>query len=353
MDDNLPIVLFSLPNQPDFTLVSGQSVEVDKIDGNFEGFVFHPFKITKENEPLFIEKNIFEQVSIFELNKFSERFSCLLDIEKMPYCANRTSFVKLVSTMQSELHLQGVTKTVASRIKTVKTPQRIDPIDLLRNLQENHPQHFNYLLFYPNKCMWIGSSPELLIEQQGKQIKTVSLAGTKKANANQDWTDKELHEQNIVTQYIKNTLASVGAFNIDIGNLDSVNAGNIEHLKTVFTAKVKDVNPMTIAQKLHPTPAVGGFPKKGGVGIVNICETHDRSYYTGFLGMIEKKQANLYVNIRCAQIFKQKILVYLGAGITADSDPEKEWVETENKANSMLKAIDATVEETAPNHNLF
>jgi len=353
MEKKLPIILFSLPNQPDFTMVSGESVEVDKIDDNFEGFVFHPFKITEDSKPLFIKKSICEQVSIFDLNKFSERFASLPDIEKMPYCSDRIDFVKLVLTMQNELHLKGVVKTVASRIKTVETPQKINLVDLLKNLKENHPRHFNYLLFYPNNFMWIGSSPELLIEQKDDQIKTVSLAGTKKANANQEWTAKEINEQNIVTEYIKNKLESVGAFNIDAGNLDSVNAGSIEHLKTVFTANIKEVNPFEIAQKLHPTPAVGGFPKAGGVGIINLCETHDRSYHTGFLGMIEKKQTNLYVSIRCAQIFKQQILVYLGAGITADSDPEKEWVETENKASSLLTAINTIAEEVTPTHNLF
>ncbi len=162
-----------------------------------------------------------------------------------------------------------------------------------------------------------------------RRKQTLNMNGRKK-----NWKNK-------VTDYIKNILLSNELENIAIGKLNTVNAGNIDHLKTIITATMpKDKSILEIAKSLHPTPAVGGFPKAEGVGIINNCEKYNRSYYTGFLGLIGPYNADLFVNIRCAQFFEKAAYLYLGAGITAASIPEKEWIETENKSKGLISAID-------------
>ena len=69
-------------------------------------------------------------------------------------------------------------------------------------------------------------------------------------------------------------------------------------------------------------------------------ENLDRGYYTGFFGPVNgEDQIDLFVNLRCARIISQDLQLYVGAGITQESDPEKEWEETQNKAKTLLAAL--------------
>ena len=95
-----------------------------------------------------------------------------------------------------------------------------------------------------------------------------------------------------------------------------------------------------LIKTLHPTPAVGGIPVEEGTQFLIKNEKLDRAYYAGFLGPVwEDTKIDFFVNLRCAQILKEAILLYVGAGITFESDPEKEWEETQNKTKTLLAAL--------------
>ena len=69
-------------------------------------------------------------------------------------------------------------------------------------------------------------------------------------------------------------------------------------------------------------------------------EGYDREYYCGYLGPVNfKHESNLFVNLRCMQVQKNEAWCYAGAGITADSEPEQEWQETEMKMNTLLRVF--------------
>ena len=69
-------------------------------------------------------------------------------------------------------------------------------------------------------------------------------------------------------------------------------------------------------------------------------EGYDRRFYTGFLGPLGiKDESHLYVNLRCMQLHHNQAILYVGAGITKESDPDKEWLETEAKCQTLLKVI--------------
>ena len=69
-------------------------------------------------------------------------------------------------------------------------------------------------------------------------------------------------------------------------------------------------------------------------------EKYERAYYTGYLGLVTpEKEISLFVNLRCMQVFKNEIALYLGGGITKDSNAEKEWAETNFKAETLLKGL--------------
>jgi isochorismate synthase len=96
---------------------------------------------------------------------------------------------------------------------------------------------------------------------------------------------------------------------------------------------------------LHPTPAVCGLPKNEALSFILEHEIHNREFYSGFLGPVNmtsgrgRNSSSLYVNLRCMKLRENTAILYAGCGITVESEPEKEWQETELKANTLLSVI--------------
>ena len=65
-------------------------------------------------------------------------------------------------------------------------------------------------------------------------------------------------------------------------------------------------------------------------------ENYNRSFYTGFMGLFENNSCDIYVNIRCAKIIEDNVTIYVGGGITKDSNASDEWNEILNKSQTML-----------------
>ena len=121
-------------------------------------------------------------------------------------------------------------------------------------------------------------------------------------------------------------------------------AGNLLHLKTVFEVNMDETNfaelPTVMLDLLHPTSAVAGMPKEPAIDFINKHEGLDRGFYSGFLGPVGMDNStHVFVNLRCMQLFKDHVRLYAGAGVTEDSDPEKEYLETEMKCNTLLNKI--------------
>ncbi|NBO61673.1 MAG: hypothetical protein EBU82_12015 [Flavobacteriia bacterium] len=95
----------------------------------------------------------------------------------------------------------------------------------------------------------------------------------------------------------------------------------------------------TTMRQMHPTPAVCGIPPYLAQESIKSLERHQRELYTGVIGFMNPEQTHCYVNLRCAQIIDGMLHAYAGAGITADSDPEAEWIETENKSNTLFSLL--------------
>ena len=79
-----------------------------------------------------------------------------------------------------------------------------------------------------------------------------------------------------------------------------------------------------------------GTPKNKAIGYINKTENYNRLFYTGFMGLFEKQSCDIYVNIRCAKIVKDNLTIYVGGGITKESNASAEWNEIVNKSQTML-----------------
>ena len=82
------------------------------------------------------------------------------------------------------------------------------------------------------------------------------------------------------------------------------------------------------------------MPKLSAINFINANEGYNREYYSGFLGEFRmQEQTNLFVNLRCCEIENNLITIYVGCGITKDSQAVKEFIETENKAKTILSVL--------------
>ncbi|MEX0812964.1 MAG: chorismate-binding protein [Chitinophagales bacterium] len=217
----------------------------------------------------------------------------------------------------------------------------INPIAYFKSICRKYPQSFNYLCYHPTCGLWIGATPETLLEIKGNQLNSMSLAGTRpKEEHPPKWRTKEIEEQTIVTKYIRNVLKSHFSGELKESKVENLFTGSVWHLITRFEqelesgdfSKLKD-----FIADIHPTPAISGLPKTAALNAIEKIEKHDRQYYTGFLGLVEAENVHLFVNLRCLRWQEDKVAFFVGGGITKDSKLLEEWEETTNKSQTLLQ----------------
>ncbi len=273
----------------------------------------------------------------------------------------KEAYIHLIEKGILEIGKGTLKKVVLSRC--IEADSKVHPIDLFQKLLVNYPHAFCYLWYHPKVGLWLGATPEILLMLGNRQLTTMSLAGTQKYTGieNPKWGLKELEEQQLVTDYITDALKNQ-VEQLKLRDTETIRAGELLHLRTKITGHLDEKNLASIVSALHPTPAVCGLPKKSAKAFIRDNENYQRQFYTGFLGelnIITQKQRNnrsrnqenqayrsvaktttLYVNLRCMQLNDDKAYIYVGGGITKDSDAEREWEETVAKSETMLKILE-------------
>jgi isochorismate synthase len=271
----------------------------------------------------------------FNLNEVKNEMTSELPpaTSETEYRENFTHFAKAFENGQLK-------KAILSAVIREKKPQDFDSIDFFYRLCEEYPDAFCYLLFHPNYGTWCGATPEVLIEKSDGKFHSVALAGTQATNPDQvyQWEEKEKEEQSLVSQHIRSTLQEAGAESIEESEPYTARAGHVVHLKTDFSFTYPgDVE--ELLDRIHPTPAVAGLPVAKSIDLITKTERHQRSLYTGFIGILAKAEAKVYVNLRCMQIGEDEVALYVGGGLTAKSNVESEWQETRLKAKTLLNLL--------------
>lgn len=198
------------------------------------------------------------------------------------------------------------------------------------------------------------ATPEILVEQNAEGIfRTISLAGTQSgvdadgfaiAPSQARWSTKEIEEQAFVSRYIIDCFKKIRLREyIEIGP-KTISTGNLLHLKTEYLVDTKAMDfpqlPGLMLGLLHPTSAVCGTPKQEAVEFILATEKHDRLLYSGYLGPVNlSNSTHLFVNLRTVEIKGNQATFYAGCGITEDSDPAKEWQETQMKCQTLQRIL--------------
>ena len=228
-------------------------------------------------------------------------------------------------------------KLVYSRRKIFTDFNEIDLKESFKNLCQSYPNAFRYI-FINGETSWMGAFSEVLgkFNKETHDFETMSLAGT--LPISESWSEKEIEEQKPVTTYIRNILNNYSE-NINESKTYDHISGNIKHLRTDFKAKIKPENLDKIIQELHPTPAVCGIPKEFCKENIQNLEKFPRELYAGYIKIETEKTVQYFVNLRCSKLYKNAVHLFVGGGITAQSSPEKEWLETELKSEAVLKNL--------------
>ena len=352
-DKGISFVAYSLPGQTKaITLISYNTIyskNIDNIsDNHHDGFVFAPFVFSEKYPVWFLKADeIIDKEK--DLQSLIAKLEALPDVKQKQdldiKSTSKEDYSKAFDEFMFKLKSAVLDKAILSKIVT-KLRTEEDLYSIFIRLSKTYPSTFNYLIYLPSGEIWMGATPELLLRRDSLSFQTMALAGTQLLGNRKPkdvvWEQKEIEEQAYVSDYVKKILTSVSE-SLEVSDTYSVKAGNLVHLRTDFkvSQSFDSATALDIAKQLHPTPAVCGIPLEKSRELILKTEKHNRAYYTGFLGPMNKDSMSLFVNLRSMQVMQEKFVLYVGGGITRDSKKEKEWAETEAKAQTLLSVIDS------------
>lgn len=311
---------------------------VQAFTGNWQKHLFSELKSVSD---AFVVSNaegsevlVFADVELCAL----ESFPVTLNQSKETPVFTKADYLQSLNALLDEMNQQELNKVVFSRIDAVSA--EVDVLDVIKQLDAAYPQTLIYYIQSTEWGCWLGATPEILLQQVGEEaFRTMALAGTLPAESVEaKWTDKEIKEQEYVVEYITDVIEAFGSM-IDITARKEVLAGPVKHLRTDFVLHLAAYNVPSFIQRIHPTPAVCGMPKQEAEACYKKFEPHQRKVYTGFLGRWSSQNLNLFVNLRCMACYTDRVDLYVGGGITPDSQPEQEWDETVRKAQTLKQFL--------------
>ncbi len=350
IDYNISFVSFRIPESSIINVFVFAENNISVIntyrDINKNGFVFYPFEANENSPGLFIEPSLsFNNETIptdFDLQFWSTEKQHSSKADIIPEKKIKEQYFTAIDEILNQIKSGKVEKVVLSRPKFIENFSIKNTSKLFIESAKKYKNAFVYLLNIAGKMMWMGASPEILLESKADKFKTIALAGTsaKENLAEINWTQKEIHEQKLVSDFIIEVLKKHKVEKLKQVGPTTVKAGKLHHIKSDFTFESSQENYSKIAFDLHPTPAVCGLPQDIAKQIILKVENYNRQYYSGFLGLVDNHSCNFYVNLRCMQFLNNGILLYAGGGITIGSDAKSEWNETESKTKTLLSVIE-------------
>lgn len=340
-----PYVVYRKPDEEMVTVFAQRTKELHELKSyNKAGFVFAPFGSTEKKVIFpFGECDSFSasigEVDLLEINDTEKEKFQFSNMEEL--CDLKEKHISLVQKGVDFIKAKQAKKIVLSRKETLEYTN-LNVLETFKKMLKIYKNAFVYLWFHPEIGLWMGATPEKLLTSFEGDFKTMALAGTQKytGTTNVVWHKKEKQEQQYVTEFILENLKEA-VENLKITEPFTVQAGNLVHIRTDISGKLKSGNSLEkLINILHPTPAICGLPKTVAATFILENEGYNRLYYSGYLGEINRDEStSLFVNLRCMQLDDKLVSIYVGGGITAESIPENEWKETVSKAEVMKKVL--------------
>ncbi|KAA3632271.1 MAG: isochorismate synthase [Calditrichaeota bacterium] len=265
---------------------------------------------------------------------------------------DKPQWIKMIEAAVESCSDRIFNKIVLARKTELRFQDKLDISSVFNRLYQNSSNCFHFCFQLSENSAFMGATPERLYFRNIDELKCEAIAGTTKRSLDPDLdvkrgeellsSDKNIKEHQYV---IDSILEAFDNLKIDTSKLDTNNVGlvklkRIQHLIKRFNCKLNDsISDFDLIDNLHPTAAVGGYPKKDIRTHIYDFENFDRGWYAAPIGWISKERAEFAVAIRSGLISNERLNLYSGAGIIADSQPELEWDEIETKISNFLKTL--------------
>ncbi len=235
-----------------------------------------------------------------------------------------------------------------------RKPLEASPFDVYRCLRAINPSPYMYYLSLGGDRHVVGTSPEKLIQVEGARVETRPLAGTRRRGADpaEDMKlEKELlsdlkerAEHVMLVDLGRNDVGRVArAGTVSVDRLMEVERySHVMHISSTVSGQLRDgCTSLDALRAAFPAGTVSGAPKIRAMEVIAELEPDQRGVYAGSLGYVSfGGNLDMAITLRTVVVAEGVAYVQAGAGVVADSRPEREFDETLEKARAMLKAID-------------
>ncbi|HWI44903.1 MAG TPA: isochorismate synthase [Rubrobacter sp.] len=218
----------------------------------------------------------------------------------------------------------------------------LDPTLLLESLKAATPGCFHFYVEPEDGIAFLGASPERLFRREGRSVESEAVAGTRPRGVSsaedEGLRDDLLHsakdrsEHTYVSKGIREALEPLCEVLEIEDHVSEMMLARGRHLRSKVRGTLEDdVTDAALLDAMHPTPAVGGYPRSEALEQIHALEPFDRGWYAGPVGWIGQEASEFAVGIRSGLARGRTLALFSGAGIVAGSFPEEEWAEIEQK----------------------
>jgi anthranilate synthase component I len=264
---------------------------------------------------------------------------------------SRADFEKMVTRTKEYIRAGDVVQTVVSQ--RWETNIQTTPFEIYRALRVINPSPYMYYLRVGGVEL-VGSSPETLVRCEDGRVSLRPIAGTRRRGLTEE-DDQRLEQELLVDEKERaehvmlvdlgrndvGRVATQGSVQVE-GFMKVERYSHVMHLVTQVTGKLDPArSSYDVLQACFPAGTVSGAPKIRAMEIIDEMEPTRRGPYAGAVGYFSfSGNMDMCINIRTIVIKGRRAYVQAGAGIVADSEPEREYDETCNKARAMMQAIE-------------
>ncbi len=303
----------------------------------------------KETYDSIIKK--FELYSNFENIKLPERFTFKSNKNSIKSNISKKRFNSLIKRAKNYIKKGDIFQVVLSQRFERKINKR--PIEIYNHLRKSNPSPFMFYFNYEDFKV-LGSSPEILVRLRKGEVTIRPIAGTRPRGRNLKEDNKYVSDLLKDKKELAEHLMLLDLGRNDVGKVSKIDTVKVtqkfkvekySHVMHIVSNVIGKFNNQTsVFETLlsgFPAGTVSGAPKIRAMEIIDELEKNKRKLYAGGIGYFTpNNEFDTCIALRTALIKKDKFYVQAGAGIVADSKPEKEYAETVNKAKALMKAVD-------------
>jgi anthranilate synthase component 1 len=317
----------------------GKPVEEPSVFGCYDGYFVYDHYLRK----LF-------SVNVENAEKFVERAK-RVEIKEEKGCSSvlkagsREEFVKMVEKGKEQIFEGEVYQIVLSREYVVETD--LNPFQIYLNLRKTNPSPYMFLLEFEKSL--IGSSPETMGRVEGRSFIINPIAGTAKRVEGREEEiarellsdEKERAEHVMLVDLARNDVRKVcRAGSVRVAKfMEVMSYPSVLHIESEVVGELKpEITHFDAMKAAFPAGTVTGAPKLRAIELISEIERDRRGVYAGAVGFFSEDVSDLAIAIRMVE-YDGKCRIRAGAGIVADSNPDKEFLETENKIARVLEAV--------------